>query len=245
MIGTISKHTNEQYNNTTLTNCANIGTISSNSVAAELVATVYDASKLTVTNCGAFATVSDFKTYEIVKAATDTAYTPVTTQKTADEALTFMQTNCGYAMFGIEDNQIVVKDVPAEAKFLQYKKDAEANKMDIRVLGVIHATDLENYANVGFNVSIYDANGDEPVLLKALDPQTTTTVYKSVNANELGTLKSYRAADLGATYLYALELQGIPMTGSYVFEITAFATEGETIICDSVVTVTVENGNIR
>ena len=119
--------------------------------------------------------------------------------------------------------------------------------MDIRVLGVINATDLTKYANVGFNVSVYDANGDAPVLLKEFDPAltTTTTVYKSVKANEGGSITTYSASDLGATYLYALELQGIPMTGSYVFEITAFATEGDTPVYDSVVTVTVVGGNIQ
>ena len=244
LIGTLSKHNNVAYNDTSLTDCANIGIVTGGT-ADELVAIVQSASKLTVTNCGAFGTVDAFKTVGITKAAADTTYTPTNTEKSAAEALKFMQDNFGFAMFGIEENKIVVKTVPAEAKFLQYRTDAEAGKMDIRVIGVINATDLAKYTNVGFNVSLYDASGETPALIKAFAPQTTTVVYKSVNANEGGSITTYSASDLGATYLYALELQGIPTTGSYTFEITAFATEGENTISDSVVTVTVVSGVIQ
>ncbi|MBQ8212600.1 MAG: hypothetical protein IJZ80_01220 [Clostridia bacterium] len=206
-----------------LSNCANIGTV--NNTTSDLYGKVTDTTALTVTECNAYGTFEN---------DTDAA-----------AALTFMQTNCSYAMFGIEDNKIVVKTVPAEAKFLQYKKDANANTMDVRVLGVINASDLSKYANVGFNVSVYEDGNDTPIAV--LDPQTTTVVYKSVNANEGGTIKSYTAEALGATYLYALELQGIPMSGSYVFKITAFATEAEggATVSDSVVTVTVVDGKIQ
>ena len=250
LIGTVSKHTNELYNNTLLTNCANIGSVTCDTKAADLVATVYDGSKLAIVNCGAFGTVGAFEIYEIAKEANDTTAVPTTTAKTAAEALTFMQTNCGFAMFGLEDGKVVAKTVPAEAKFLQYKMDAETNKMDIRVIGVINTADLAKYANVGFNVSVYQAgeNGADSVLLKTFEPQTTTTVYSSVRANEGNTITEYSAADLGATYLYTLELRSIPMTGSYVFKITAFATESDansTVTTDAGITVTVVNGEIQ
>jgi len=227
---------------TALTNCANIGEVVCNSKADLIYSyATADASKLTVTNCGSFGTEGAIAISN--KTAEDA--TIIDTATTAENALTFMQTNFGFAMFGIEESKIVVKTVPAEAKFLQYRTDAEAGKMDIRVIGVINATDLAKYTNVGFNVSLYDASGETPTLIKAFAPQTTTVVYKSVNANEGGSITTYSAADLGATYLYALELQGIPTTGSYTFEITAFATEGENTISDSVVTVTVVNGVIQ
>ena len=151
-----------------------------------------------------------------------------------------MQTYCGYAMFGVESDRIVVKEVPAEAKFLQYKKDTQAKTMDIRVIGVLNTAELARYANVGFEVSLYQKGKTEPIWV--FEPQTTTQVYRSVNANEGGTIKQYSAAELGAAYLYALELQGIPLTGSYRFDITAFATEGDKTIRDSAVTVKVVDG---
>ncbi|MBQ8212601.1 MAG: hypothetical protein IJZ80_01225 [Clostridia bacterium] len=109
LIGTVSKHSNEAYNDTTLTNCANIGTVTG-TAANDLIATTYPDSKVTVTNCGAFGTAGAFKTYEIVKAKGGEA-TTTTTDKTAAEALTFMTINCSYAIFGIEDNKIVIKTV--------------------------------------------------------------------------------------------------------------------------------------
>ena len=241
LIGGCSKR--EDYP-TAMTNCANIGTVTSDTLAADLIAKINVPAALTITNCGAFGTAGAFAINE--KAAEAEELTVAA--KTAAEALTFMQTNFGDTMFGIEENKIVVKTVPAEAKFLQYKKDATANKMDIRVIGVLNTDDLENYANVGFNVSVYDANGDAPALLKECDPQTTTMVYTSVRANQGNTITDYSAADLGATYLYTLELRGIPMTGSYVLEITAFATEANddsTTISDSGITVTVIDGVIQ
>jgi len=248
LLGYASKHANELYNDTLLVNCANIGSVTGDSMVGALVAMVHDDSKVTITNCGDFGTVDAFKIYDYVKAAGDVEATLTTTAKTAAEALTFVQENCSFAMFGLEDGKLVVKTVPAEAKFLQYKKDAEANKMDIRVIGVLNTTDLEKYANVGFNVSVYDANGDTPVLLKKFDPQTTTTVYTSVRANEGNTISDYSAADLGAAYLFTLELRNIPMSGSYVLEITAFATENDqnnTIVSDSGITVAVIDGIIQ
>ncbi|MBQ8213464.1 MAG: hypothetical protein IJZ80_05580, partial [Clostridia bacterium] len=208
--------------NTTLTQCANIGSV--NNGAGTWIATPGKAA--TITNCKVLGSFNN--------------------RDDAAEALEWMQTNCSFAMFGVEKNRIVVKDVPAEAKYLQYKKDSTANTMDIRVLGAVNASDLSKYANVGFNVSVYDANGAAPVLLKKIDPQITTTVYESVKANESGTITTYSAKDLGAAYLYALELQGIPMSGSYVFKITAFATEAkdDTTISDFEVAVKVVEGDI-
>ena len=240
LMGIISKHANVLYNDTSFTDCANIGTVTGGT-AADLVAMIYDGSKLTVTNCGAFAAAGAFKLYNVTKAAGEASYTPVLTDQSAAEALTFMQTNCKFAMFGVEDNKIVVKTVPAEAKFLQYRKDTVANKMDIRVIGVINAGDLAAYENVGFNVSI-TPEGKEKI---SLDPQTTTVVYQTVNANEGGTITTFSANALGATYLYALELQNIPMEGRFTFEITAFATAGGSPINDSVVTVTIDDGTIQ
>lgn len=231
---------------TEVTNSANIGVVTSDALAADLIARIDAPALLTMTNCGSFGVADAFAISG--KAADDANVT--TTSVTAAEALAFMQTNCGFAMFGIEDSMIDVKTVPAEAKFLQYKKDAATNKMDIRVIGVINTADLAKYANVGFNVSVYQAgeNGADPVLLKTFEPQTTTTVYSSVRANEGNTITEYSAADLGATYLYTLELRSIPMTGSYVFKITAFATESDansTVTTDAGITVTVVNGEIQ
>ena len=234
---------------TVLINCANIGEVNADNKADLVYSIGTDTSlgelisKLIVTNCGSFGTANQFAITN--KAADDASATDTTA--TAAEALTFMQTNCGYAMFGIEENKIVVKTVPVEAKFLQDKKDAEANKMDIRVIGVLNTTELEKYTNVGFNVTVYDANGDTPVLLKEFDPQTTTTVYTSVRANEGNTVTEYSAVDLGVTYLYMLELRNIPMSGSYIFAITAFATENgqnNTIVSGSGITVAVIDGEI-
>lgn len=238
LIGGCSKRTDYP---TVMTNCANIGIVTSDTLAADLIAKIETPAALTVVDSGSFGTANAFA---ITKKAADETATDTAT--TAADALDFMQTYCGYAMFGIEENKIVVKTVPAEAKFLQYKTDAETNKMDIRVIGVLNTTELENYTNVGFNVTIYDANGEAPELLMVCDPQTTTTVYTSVKANEGNTITEYSAADLGATYLYTLELRNIPMSGSYIFEITAFATEAaDAIVSDSGITVTVTNGVIQ
>lgn len=236
LIGGCSKRTDYP---TVLTDCANIGTVSSDANAADLIARIDAPAALTLSECGAFGTPGAFTTGN--KAAADSAIS--SSAISSADALIRMQTKYDYAMFGLEENRIEVKTVPAETKFLQYRKNTETNKMDLRLIGVLNTNDLAKYANVGFLVSVYQEGIAEP--LAVCEPQTTTTVYQSIKANEDGTIREYSAAELGATYLYALELHNIPMSGTYLFKVTAFATEGDTAISDSVVSITVADGQIQ
>lgn len=230
----------------TLTNCANLGEVDAANKADLVYSVGTDTSKgeninqLIIANCGSFGT--EFAL--VNKEASNINIAGDSTPVDAAAALKFMQDNFGFAMFGIEAGKIVVKTVPAEAKFIQYAKDAEAGKMDIRVIGVLNTAELENYANIGFKVSVYKTGESEAL---GSFTKTTTTVYESISANEGGTITEYSATDLGATYLYALELKNISMSGSYTFEITAFATEatGSETIDDITVTFSVVDGAIK
>ena len=140
----------------------------------------------------------------------------------------------------------------AETKFLQYKEhtkeiDGVATKLlDIRVLGVFNDTDLTKYANAGFEIVLKKdgvATHDKPIV------ETVTEVYSSIIANEDkgDTIKTYTAADLGATYLFAVTLTNIPTTGNFTIEVRAFANEiGATETAyDNLVVINVENGAIQ
>ena len=128
----------------------------------------------------------------------------------------------------------------AETKFLQYKTGDSG--LNIRVLGVLNDTDITKYANVGFDLTL-KKNGE----VKYAEVVTADTVYTSILANEENGLTTYTAEDLGATYLYALELLNIPTEGTYTIEVHAFATEigAATPNYDNLVVITVVNGMIQ
>lgn len=163
------------------------------------------------------------------------------------EALAWLRVNITGAgcIFGEQDGKIISDATPTQTKYMQYKY-AEDGSLDLRILGFVNVVeeDLQKYSKVGFDVKITKKDS-EKVLTQYL---TTTTVYTSINATEASGIRTYTATELGASYLYAIELHNIPKDGIFTIEIIATSLENVTnaeTVKDGKVTFTVENGIIQ
>lgn len=154
--------------------------------------------------------------------------TTVTT-KTADEILVLTA--------GIDEAIGSALESAIEIKAYQASKTSEDGRMSFRFLYAVESLD---WSKIGIEVSMNGATLTEE----------GTTVYTSVLGYnpETGEDETYTAESLGASYLAALTLNNIPTTGTYTFEVKAYAVEsfGETEIKNygTVCTVTVTDGQL-
>ena len=149
--------------------------------------------------------------------------------KTADEILALTA--------GIDEAIDSALESAIEIKAYQASKTSEDGRMSFRFLYAVESLD---WSKIGIEVSMNGATLTEE----------GTTVYTSVLGYnpETGEDETYTAESLGASYLAALTLNNIPTTGTYTFEVKAYAVEsfGETEIKNygTVCTVTVTDGQL-
>lgn len=250
----------------TVTNFANIGAITGNRVGGLIGSTVKGSGTLTMTDCGSIASATGTgRTSAIIANQTGVAPTVsglvatsedkgalttiARTTVTVEEGVKWLREKFTSHLFAMSDDGLSVVIVGsndtaavAETKFLQYKKNA--NTIDVRLLGVFNdvSANLNKYVSVGFEL-VLKKDG----VVKHTETVTVDTVYTSILANENNTIKEYTAADLGAEFLYAVELTNIPTTGTYTIEAKAFATAigAAEAIYDNLVVITVVNGVIQ
>lgn len=111
---------------------------------------------------------------------------------------------------------------------------------DIRLIGLFRG-DLDAYQTVGFRVSV-TVDGVEKVTNRDIG---SGTVYGSVLENSALGMVSYAAQDLGADFLYALEIAGIPVTGTVRISVRSFARDSSgKMTFDRAATVTVTDGTV-
>ncbi len=106
------------------------------------------------------------------------------------------------------------------------KNDAEKTYA-VRFVGALgDDVNLEDYTEVGFEITATYGESENRVLSKAC-----TTVYSKIVGQEGGVATEYSAENLGATYLFALAIHGIPESiGNVTFTVTSYyATELGTV----------------
>ena len=162
-----------------------------------------------------------------------------TLPETADDILS----DSVFAAWSYVDGQLmpgVVAEMryrlPATAAYVQQS----TQNSDIRIIGLFNGA-LDAYQTVGFRVSV-TVDGSEKLTRHDI---RSSAVYRSVLASEDIGIVSYNAQELGADYIYALEIAGIPSTGTVLITVRSFAEDfsgNQTF--DRVVTVTVTDGSI-
>ncbi|MBQ9145536.1 MAG: hypothetical protein IJX70_03635, partial [Clostridia bacterium] len=116
----------------------------------------------------------------------------------------------------------------------QIAKVSDTNaKADLRIIASV---DSANHTNVGFNVVVKDANGNE---VAKVENYKCKTVYRNLSAlgvNDAISASAYRSnGDADDGYLFAIVIQDLPVEKieeTYYFEITTFV-DGEATNCDT------------
>ncbi len=110
----------------------------------------------------------------------------------------------------------------------------------LRFSSRLRTGNISDYSAIGMTiVADYEGGSKEFV-------GEDTTVYLAIQGNEDGVLKSYRAKDYGATYLFCVTIEDIPADlGTITYTVTPFlkTLSGDTITFDTC-TVTVVNGAV-
>lgn len=115
----------------------------------------------------------------------------------------------------------------------------EVEVYSIRILATIN--DTLDYDFVGFNILI---NGQPYTKQSANGDYTVPCVYTSIQAADDGAQVTTTAEELGGKYIYACILDEIPVDGSAVLTINAFAEKGTERYEAGAYTVTIQNGKI-
>lgn len=117
--------------------------------------------------------------------------------------------------------------------------DKEVEVYSIRILATIN--DTLDYDYVGFNILI---NGQPYTKQSDNGDYTVPCVYTSIQAADGGAQVTRTAEELGGKYIYACILDEIPVDGSAVLTINAFAEKGTERYEAGAYTVTIQNGKI-
>ena len=95
-------------------------------------------------------------------------------------------------------------------------------------LRLVAVVDSLNYSAVGFSVRAYGEGIEEKKVNK-----TNTTVYASLLGNVDGTIIQYTAQELGGAYIFALNINNIPLNvGEITFEAVTYHVRGGAVTVD-------------
>ena len=112
------------------------------------------------------------------------------------------------------DNTVLVAKIPGinDSSMLGVQCGAaNNNKQSLRFIGGIYNLDGDA---VGFEITVkYKENGE---LVTRSYKKSVDKVYTSINATENGDIKNVTAKELGALYLYAVVLEGVPTNAGQI-----------------------------
>ena len=218
----------------TVENCVNFGKVSGKQQVGGFFG--YTSNTVTITNslnAGSVtandeSTPGNFVGVESVASGTGNFYVPVSGANTDCATTALTDLNAAIKKYNDEMSaawgKVILNDngngvVLANPAFVGVQNTAidANNEYSVRFASVI---DTARYSKVGYLIKVNGAA--TPV------EYSCKNVYQTINGTVDGKVVSYTAEALGGAYIYALNIDKIPASGTYTFQVTPFATDLDT-----------------